>query len=111
MDTPTLQSFLPSLGFSAVFLLILKIVWDYFVGKLAEAEKRYDAMLQEQQARYDKLEQTYIGDLRDWSGLDPRPQTWLRDDSPVLRRREDVTRPLPQLSQEDQARAEANMSK
>lgn len=72
MDTPALESYLPALGFSAIFLLMLKFVWDYFTRKLEAADKRFEDMLNEQQLRYDKLQEKYLVDLAAGSAMNVR---------------------------------------
>lgn len=72
MENATLESYLPALGFSAIFLLMLKFVWDYFTRKLEAADKRFEDMLNEQQLRYDKLQEKYLVDLAAGSAMNVR---------------------------------------
>lgn len=106
------SSYVPALGFSVIFLIMLKYVWDYFVGRIKEWEAKFDAMLRDQQARFDALNAKYQEDLRDWSGLNPRPQTWLSESSPVWKRSqygydksdpEGPTRKFPQIPEQERA--------
>lgn len=99
-----IQTYAPALGFSVIFLLMIKALWEYIQRRSAEYELqlkekdvRYDSMLKEQQMRYDhmkeeaedrhdKLQEKYLIDLGNFASVGNFGQPVRPVTRPVMRR-------------------------
>jgi len=55
MEAELLKTFLPSLGFSAVFLYLLNKVWEYHKSKMAEKEAKIESKDKQTEAMSEKV--------------------------------------------------------
>lgn len=58
IDPTFLDKYGAALGFSAIFLAMIGVLWSYSIGQREKEVERFDGMLKEQQTRYDRLVET-----------------------------------------------------
>lgn len=116
VDPTFLDKYGAALGFSAIFLVMLGVLWTKYNADMAAWQVRYDAMLEDQQTRYDKLvyddqirydklQEKYLVDLAGGTAVNVRytRQYAYEDDTQARRSTKQID---PNLTAEERARAE-----
>lgn len=109
-----------ALGFSAIFLMMLYVLWTKYIADMAAWQVRYDAMLEDQQTRYDKLvaddqirydklQEKYLVDLAGGTAMNVRytRQYQFEDDTQTRRGSKAV---VPNLSDDEYVQGIKRMS-